>query len=136
MVSDREHLRNKYQNGEWPNVIDPATGKPTVRNIFYSSRISLHQLSGPIDPDDENSIYSRLEHAGIAIERGSVSDLPHRGFWSFATSCRSHRGGVKDGLAHAEPGIFVVAGMSAALALLQAQGHNTKVSAYDSMACG
>ena len=35
---------------------------------------------------------------------------------------------VEDMLAHAEPGILVVAGMAAALALLQAQGHYTYVS--------
>jgi hypothetical protein len=40
-----------------------------------------------------------------------------------------------DMLARAEPGILVVTGMAAALALLQAQGHCTYVSGEQRLAC-
>jgi hypothetical protein len=69
------------------------------------------------------------------MERRSVPELPHRPRRAGADSClaqqlsQSPEGVVEDMFAHTEPGILVVAGMSAALALLQAQGHYTYFSA-------
>lgn len=51
MLNYDDYVWNKYQIGEWLNVIDPVTGKPATRNIFYGSKNSPEQLSGPIDPD-------------------------------------------------------------------------------------
>lgn len=135
MLNYDDYVWNKYQVGEWLNVIDPVTGKPAVRNIFYSSsKTSPEQLSRPIDPDDENSLYQDRsmqalqwrgvqflschtaleEQARILVRRNRLSQSPEEV--------------VKDMLAHTEPGILVVAGMSAALALLQAQGHYTYIA--------
>src|SRR5579871_3172511 len=36
-----DYVWEKYQIGEWLKVGDPATGKPAVKNPFYSSKISL-----------------------------------------------------------------------------------------------
>jgi hypothetical protein len=135
MLNYDDYVWNKYQIGEWLNVIDPVTGKPAVRNIFYGSRNSPEQLLGPIDPNDEHSLYQDRsmqglqgrgvqflschtaleEQARILVRRNKLSQSPEAV--------------VEDLLAHTEPGTLVVAGMSAALALLQAQGHYTYVSA-------
>jgi hypothetical protein len=134
MLNYDDHVWNKYQIGEWLNVIDPVTGKSAVRNVFYGSKNSPEQLSGSIDPDDENSLYQDRsmqalqwrgvrflschtaleEQARILVHRNKLSESPERI--------------VADMLAHKEPGILVVAGMAAALALLQAQGQYTYVS--------
>jgi hypothetical protein len=134
MLNYDGYIWNKYQIGEWLNVIDPVTGKPAARNIFYSSKNSPEQLTGSIDPDVENSPYQRSsmqalqrrgvrflschtaleEQARILVRRNQLPQSPEEV--------------VEDMLAHAEPGILVVAGMAAALALLQAQGHYTYVS--------
>ena len=55
------------------------------------------------------------EQARILVRRNKLS--------------QSREAVVEDMFAHTELGILVVAGMSAALALLQAQGHYTYVSA-------
>jgi hypothetical protein len=87
-----------------------------------------------IDPDDENSLYQDRsmqvlqsrgvqflschtaleEQAQVLFRRNKLSESPEDI--------------VKDMLAHAQPGILVVAAMTAALALLQAQGRYTYIS--------
>jgi len=104
------------------------------RNIFYGSKNSPEQLSEFIDPDDGNLRYQDRGMQAFAVERRSVSGLPHRPRRAGGNSCRSQRvvavtgGGMEDTLAHTEPGILLIAGMGAALALLPAQGHYTYVS--------
>jgi hypothetical protein len=134
MANYDDYVWNNYQIGEWLNVVDLVTGKPAVRNIFYNSKNSLKQLSGPVDPDDENSLYQdrsmqALQWRGVqflschtALEE-QARTLVRRNQLS-----QSPEAVVEDMLAHTEPGILVVAGMSAALALLQAQGHYTYIS--------
>lgn len=135
MLNYDDYIWNKYQIGEWLNVIDPVTEKPSVRNIFYGSKNSREQLSGPIDPDDENSVYQDRsmqalqwrgvqflschtaleEQARVLVRRNKLSQPPEDV--------------VDEMLSHTEPGILVVAGMAAAIALLQSQGHYTYISA-------
>lgn len=57
MTANDGYIWNKYQIGEWLNVIDPVTGKPAERNICNSSKNSPEQLTGSTDPDVENSPY-------------------------------------------------------------------------------
>ncbi len=57
MLNYDDYVWNKDRIGEWLNVIDPATGKAAVRNIFYRSKNSPEKLPASIDPDDENSLY-------------------------------------------------------------------------------
>jgi hypothetical protein len=38
MLNYDEYVWDKYGIGEWLNVIDPATGKPAVKNLFYKSK--------------------------------------------------------------------------------------------------
>lgn len=135
MVNYDDYVWNRYQIGEWLNVIDPVTGKPAVRNVFYKSKHSPEQLSGSIDPENENSVYQDRtmqalrwrgvqflschtaleEQAGVLVCRNKLT--------------QSAEEVVEDILAHTEPGTLVVAGMAAALALLQAEGHYTYITA-------
>jgi hypothetical protein len=134
MLNYDDYVWNKYRIGEWLNLIDPATGRPAVRNIFYRSKKSPDKLPASIDPDDENSLYQDRsmqvlqsrgvqflschtaleEQAQVLFRRNKLSESPEDI--------------VKDMLAHAQPGILVVAAMTAALALLQAQGRYTYIS--------
>ena len=38
MLNYDEYVWDKYRIGDWLNVIDPATGKPAVKNLFYKSK--------------------------------------------------------------------------------------------------
>lgn len=134
MLNYDDYVWNKYRIGEWLNVIDPATGKSSVKNIFYGSKSSPQESSASVDPDDENSLYqdssmqalqsrgvqflschtAAEEQAQVLVRRNKLSESPEHI--------------VEDMLAHTQPGILVVAAMTAALALLQAQGRYTYIS--------
>jgi hypothetical protein len=103
------------------------------RNIFYGSKNSPEQLSESIDPDDGNLRYQDRSMQAFAMERRSVSELPTAleeqvGILAGRNELWQSREEVmEDMLAHTA-GIFLIAGMGAALALLEAQGHYTYVS--------
>lgn len=129
-----DYIWEKYQIGEWLKVTDPATGKPTVKNLFYSSKIGLKQESADTNPDDPYSIYQDTsmqalqsrgaqflschtaleEQVRVLIARNKLSQSPEDI--------------VKDFLAHTMPGVLVVASMVSAIALLQADGHYTYIT--------
>ena len=129
-----DYVWDKYKIGEWLNVTDPATGKPTVKNLFYNSKGGLKKESASKDPDDRDSIYQdtsmqALQARGVqflschtALEE-QVRVLIHR---DKLTQSPEHI--AKDMLAHAEPGVLVVAAMGAAIAVLQAEGHYTYIT--------
>jgi hypothetical protein len=125
---------DKYHVGEWLNVTDPATGKPAVKNLFYKSKIGLAKGSASKDPDEPDSIYQDTsiqalqsrgvqflschtaleEQVRVLIRRNNLAQAPEEI--------------VKEMLAHALPGVLVVAGMTAAIALLQAEGRYTYIT--------
>lgn len=135
MVNYDDYVWNRYGIGEWLNVIDPVTGKPAVRNIFYRSKHSPEQLSGSIDPDNENSVYQdrsmqALQWRGVQfLSCHTALEEQTRVLVRRNKLTQSAEKVVEDILAHTEPGILVVAGMAAALALLQAEGHYTYITA-------
>jgi hypothetical protein len=60
-------LWKKYKLGEKYNVIDPATGAPATRNVFWASRFGN---AAPTDPNDPKGIY---QDVGIeALQRRGV----------------------------------------------------------------
>jgi intracellular sulfur oxidation DsrE/DsrF family protein len=134
MINYDDAIWAKYQVGEWLNVTDPATGKPAVRNIYYLAKAQPGQADSSQDPDDPNSV----------DQDSSVQTLQARGvqFLSCHTALEeqaralirrnkltgSPEAIVQDMLAHALPGVLVVASMVAAVALLQAEGHYTYVT--------
>jgi hypothetical protein len=128
------YVWDKYRIGEWLTVTDLATGKPAVRNLFYRSKSGLKTESASKDPGDPHSIYQdtsmpTLQARGVqflschtALEE-QVRVLIRRNKLP-----QSPEDIVKDILAHAEPGVLVVASMVAAIALLQAEGHYTYIT--------
>lgn len=135
MLNYGDAVWSKYKLGEWLKVTDPATGKPAVRNIFYASKHPVNAAAWAQDPDDPESIYQDT----------SVQTLQARGvqFLSCHTALeeqsrilvkrlhltQSPEEVVKDLLANVKPGVLVVASMVAAIALLQAQGRYTYITA-------
>lgn len=125
-----DYVWQKYRIGEWLKVTDPQTGKPAVRNPFYPSKAGKN---GSRDPNDEKSVYQDT----------SVQALQGRGvkFLSCHTALEEQARAlihqfnlpqtpeevVKDMMAHAYPGVLVVASMVASLALLQSEGHYTYI---------
>jgi intracellular sulfur oxidation DsrE/DsrF family protein len=123
-----DFIWNKYRIGEWLNVIDPATGKPAVRNIFYPAAHALDAAAFAQDPSEENSVYQDIsvqaleargvqflschtaieEQARILVKREKLTQTPEEV--------------VREMLAHTVPGVLVVASMVAAVALLQTEG--------------
>lgn len=131
-----DYVWNKYQVGAWLNVTDPLTAKPAVKNVFYRSNKSAASTeSGSQDPDNPNSLYQDTsiqtlqfrgvqflachtateEQAQVLARRNNLSQSPEQI--------------VDDMLAHTVPGVLMVASMVAAIALLQAQGRYTYITA-------
>lgn len=134
MLNYDDYVWNKYRIGEWLDVIDPTTGKPAVRNIFCRSKNSPEKLSASIDPDDENSLYQdssmqTLQSRGVQfLSCHTAAEEQARVLFRRNKLSESPEDIVQDMLAHTQPGVLVVAAMTAALALLQAQGHYTYIS--------
>jgi len=129
-----DYVWEKYQIGEWLNVIDPATGKPAVKNLFYNSKIDLKQESAAENPDDQDSVYQDTSMQALQ-SRGAQFLSCHTALEEQARALvsrnkleQSPENVVKDMLAHILPKVLVVASMVAAIALLQAEGHYTYIT--------
>lgn len=123
-----DYVWKKYRLGEWQKITDPQTGEPAVRNPFYPRKAGK---SASQNPDEENSVYQDT----------SVQALQGRGvkFLSCHTALEEQARAlvrqfklpqtpeevVKDMMAHANPGVLIVASMVASLVLLQSEGHYT-----------
>lgn len=134
MLNFDDYIWEKYGIGAWLDVDDPGTGKPATRNPFYPSKggADLHYASQ--DPDSEDSIYqdtsiAALQHRGVkflschtASEEQVRKLIPHNHLSEKPEQI------VTDMLAHALPGVLVVASMVAAIALLQSEGHYSYIT--------
>jgi intracellular sulfur oxidation DsrE/DsrF family protein len=129
-----DYIWSKYQVGQWLNVTDPVTGNSAVKNIFYPSKNTLSGRAVSKDPNDPGSVYQDTsmealqsrgvqflachtateEQARVLVRRNNLSQSPENV--------------VNDMLAHAVPGVLVVASMVAAIALLQNQGRYTYIT--------
>jgi hypothetical protein len=134
MLNYDDYIWEKYQIGEWLKVIDPANGKPALKNLFYNSKIGLKRDTDAKNPDDLDSIYQDTSMQGLQ-SRGAQFLSCHTALEEQVRVLISHRilsqspeDVVKDMLAHTLPGVLVVASMVAAIALLQAEGHYTYIT--------
>jgi hypothetical protein len=66
-----DYVWDKYRIGEWLNVTDPATGKPSVKNLFYNSKGGLEKEFTSKDPDDRDSIYQDASMQALQARGGS-----------------------------------------------------------------
>ncbi|HUV69514.1 MAG TPA: hypothetical protein VMW15_07620 [Terracidiphilus sp.] len=134
MMNFDDFIWNKYQIGEWLKVIDPETGKPAVRNIFFSAKGPLDAAAFAKDPDDEHSVYQdtsmqALQARGVHfLSCHTAAEEQARALVRRSKLTQVPEDIVKDMLAHALPGVLVVASMVAAIALLQAEGRFTYIT--------
>jgi len=134
MLNYDDYIWEKYQIGEWLKVIDPANGKPAVKNLFYNSKIGRKQESASKSPDDPTSVYqdrsmqSPQSRGAQFLSCHTALEEQVRVLISHRDLSQSPENMVKDMLAHTLPGVLVVASMVAAIALLQAEGHYTYIT--------
>jgi hypothetical protein len=133
MINYDDSVWAKYRIGEWLSVNDPETGRPAVRNIFYTSTIAK-PAEAKEDPSDEKS----------SLQDKSVQGLQRRGvkFLSCHTANEEQarvivsrlkltegpEAVVKDMQAHALPNVLIVPSMVATVALLQIDGHYSYIT--------
>jgi hypothetical protein len=129
MTNYSDYIWQKYRIGEWIKVDDPKTGQPAVRNIFYPSKAGtpLHYTSE--DPSNEDSAFQDFSIQGLQA-RGvrflschSSTEETARSLIKQNSLTTPPEEIVKDIHAHALPGVIIVPALSAALALLQCEGH-------------
>lgn len=134
MVNYDDSVWKKYRIGEWLKVTDPETGKSAERNIFYPAGKSASGKEAR-DPNDEHSMYQaksvqQLQARGVQfLSCHTATEEQARILVKHLQLTESPEEVVKDMLAHTVPGVLVVASMVAAIALLQAEGHYTYITA-------
>ena len=131
MINYDDAIWAKYQVGEWLNVTDPATGKPAARNLYYLAKTQPGSAQDPDDPNsvDQDSSVQTLQTRGVQfLSCHTALEEQARALIRRNRLTESPEVIVQDMLAHALPGVLVVASMVAAVALLQAEGHYTYVT--------
>lgn len=132
MLNMDDYVWKKYKVGEWFKVTDPKTGKPAERNIFYPSNYNLKYPSS--SPDSEDSLYQdksiqALQHRGVKfLSCHTAAEEQARKLIKLRGLSQKPEQIVDDWLAHALPGVMVVAAQVAAIALLQTEGHYSYIT--------
>lgn len=124
----------KYNLGAWLKVMDPATGEPATKNPYFASKAGAELKYASDDPDSRDSLYQdtsiqALQHRGVvfmschtALEEQSRALIKHNNLSAQPEEV------VHDLMAHALPGVLIVASMVAAIALLQTDGHYSYIT--------
>jgi hypothetical protein len=134
MLNYDDYVWSNYQIGEWLKVIDPATNKPAVRNIFYNSKNGVQKKSVSKDPDDPNSLFQdasieALQARGVQfMSCHTATEEQARALVKRNTLSQSPEEIVKDMMAHTQPHVLVNASMVSAIALMQAEGRYTYIT--------
>lgn len=63
-----DHVWQTYQSGKKYDVVDPATGQPAARNLFWPAR---NDAAAKANPDDPASFYQDVGIAALQ-QRGAV----------------------------------------------------------------
>jgi hypothetical protein len=135
MLNYTDYVWQKYRIGEWLKVEDPKTGQPAVRNIFYPSKAGTPMHYTSEDPSSEDSSYQDasvqglLAHGVRFLSCHSSTEETARGLIKQYSLTAQPEEIVSDIHAHALPGVIVVPALSAALALLQCEGHYSYMAA-------
>ncbi len=133
MVNYDDSMWAKYRIGEWLAVNDPETGRAAVRNIFYPSRVTSG-LASKEDPNDEKSSFQDksvqgLQRRGVKfLSCHTANEEQARALVTRLKLTDEPETIVKDLQAHALPGVLIVPGMVAAIALLQIDAHYSYIT--------
>lgn len=134
MISYDDHIWEKYRIGEWLKVMDPKTGAPTKRNIFYPSAAGNPPKYATKDPNDEGSLYQDISVQALQ-SRGvqflcchTATEEQVRVLIKTFKLTQPREEIVQEMQAHTVPGIQIVPSMVSAIALLQSQGRYTYIT--------
>jgi intracellular sulfur oxidation DsrE/DsrF family protein len=125
---------SKYAIGAWLKVNDPATGQPAKRNPFYPSKAGPGLKYSSQDPDSRESLFQdtsiqALQSRGVKFLSCHTADEEQaRAIIAFNKLTIEPEALVQEMLAHALPGVLVVAAMVSAIALLQSEGHYSYIT--------
>ena len=135
LLNYTDSVWQKYRIGEWLKIDDPKTGQPAVRNIFYPSKAGTPAHYTSEDPSSEDSAYQdfsiqSLQARGVRfLSCHSSTEEAARALIKQNSLTAQPEEIVKDIHAHALPGVIIVPALSAAIALLQCDGHYSYMSA-------
>ncbi len=124
-VNFNDSAWEKYRFGEVFKVMDPKTGQPATRNLFYASKAE----KGSKDPNRGDSVYQDtsvegLQGRGVKFLSCHSANEETAGRLIHELKLSVERDElVKDLESRALPGVLLVPSMVAAIALLQADGH-------------
>jgi len=133
MINFDDTIWAKYRVGEWLGVNDPETGRPALRNIFYSSKFAKAPDSME-DPSDEKSGFQDksvqgLQRRGVKfLSCHTASEEQARVLVGRLKLTEGPEAVVKDMQAHVLPNVLIVPAMVATLALMQIDGHYSYVT--------
>jgi hypothetical protein len=135
MLNYSDYVWQKYRVGEFVRENDPKTGEPAVRNFFYPSKAGPSLAYTSDDPSSPDSAYQDISVQGLQA-RGvrflschSSTEESARALIKMNNLSAQPEEVVKDMQAHIQPGVLLVPALSAALALLQCDGHYSYMSA-------
>src|SRR6266481_5337172 len=135
MLNYDDVIWSKYQIGAWLKVIDPSTGQPAVKNVFYPSKAGTLLRYSSENPDSAESLYQdtsikALQHRGVKLLAcHTATEEQARALIAHNSLTQQPEEIVKEMLAHTVPEVLVVASMVAAIALLQTDGHYSYITA-------
>jgi hypothetical protein len=114
---------------------DPKTGEPAVRNFYFPSKTGPSLKYASDDPSSPDSAFQDISVQGLQARgvkfvscHSSIEEAARAIIKQFGLTVQPEEI-VKDVQAHILPGVILVPALSAALALLQGDGHYSYMSA-------
>jgi hypothetical protein len=135
LLNYTDYVWQKYRIGEWLKIDDPKAGQPAVRNVFYPSKAGTPAHYTSEDPSNEDSAFQdssiqSLQARGVRfLSCHSSTEEAARALIKQNSLTAQPEEIVKDIHAHALPGVIIVPALSAAIALLQCDGHYSYMAA-------
>jgi hypothetical protein len=129
MLNFDDYAWQKYRIGAWVKEMDPKTGEPALRNIYFPSKAGPSMKYASDDPSSPDSAYQDTTVQGLQL-RGvrflschSATEEAARALIKMNNLTVDPEEVVKDLQAHVHPGVILVPALAAALAMLQGEGH-------------
>lgn len=125
MVNYDDEAWRKYRIGQFTQVQDPKTGEPALRNIFHPKKASYSSE----DPSSEDSLYQdasveALQGRGVRfVSCHTATEEAARVLIKQNSLTADPEEVTRDLISHALPGVVIVPALTAALAILQTDGH-------------
>ena len=131
MVNYDDEAWRKYRIGEFTQVQDPKTGEPALRNIFHPKKGRYSSE----DPSSDDSLYQdpsveALQGRGVRfVSCHTATEEAARALVKQNNLAADPEDVTRDLMSHASPGVILVPALTAALAILQSDGHYGYMSA-------